>query len=272
MKDIFLIGEISKLFGLSIRLLRYYDEIDLLKPAYTDPKTGYRYYSTHQFEQLNTILYLRELKVPLLQIKLFFNQRTPGNMMQILQTQQQEIAIQRKHLQLIEEKIQRRMELLANATDTVYNQLSEKIFSDRLVVSLKKEIPITNDLEYPIRELEQLHQLNAVVFLGKVGVSIPRQQLLQDAPTSFSKIFVLLEKEDHCASEPEIIPGGRYLTLRYQGTHKDSAPYYNQMLHYINQQGYTITGDSIEITLLDYGLATDPSEFTTELQIPYKNT
>ncbi|WP_276527243.1 MerR family transcriptional regulator [Brevibacillus reuszeri] len=55
----FLIGEISKLFQMDVRTLRYYDEIDLFKPTHVDERTGYRYYTIEQFEQLNTILYLK---------------------------------------------------------------------------------------------------------------------------------------------------------------------------------------------------------------------
>ena len=69
MKTLFKIGEIAELFHLNIKTLRFYDEIDLVKPEVVDPDTGYRYYSTAQFEQLNTIRYLRELDVPLNEIR-----------------------------------------------------------------------------------------------------------------------------------------------------------------------------------------------------------
>lgn len=42
------IGDFSKLTRVSIRMLRHYDEIDLLKPVEIDPFTGYRYYSEEQ--------------------------------------------------------------------------------------------------------------------------------------------------------------------------------------------------------------------------------
>lgn len=55
MKHLFTIREMSKLFGINMRTLRYYDSIGILKPEYTDRQTGYRYYSAKQFEQLNNI-------------------------------------------------------------------------------------------------------------------------------------------------------------------------------------------------------------------------
>ena len=55
MNKLFTIGEMAKLFGINAKTLRYYDELGLIRPEHTDPMTGYRYYSTGQFERLNTI-------------------------------------------------------------------------------------------------------------------------------------------------------------------------------------------------------------------------
>lgn len=56
----FRIGEFSKLTQVSIRMLRYYDEVGLLKPAEVDKWTGHRMYSVTQIPRLNRILYLRD--------------------------------------------------------------------------------------------------------------------------------------------------------------------------------------------------------------------
>ncbi len=56
----FRIGEFSKLTQVSIRMLRYYDETGLLKPAETDMFTGYRLYSADQIPRLNKIIFLRD--------------------------------------------------------------------------------------------------------------------------------------------------------------------------------------------------------------------
>jgi len=64
----FKIGEFSKIAQVSIRLLRYYDQIDLLKPAHIDAKSGYRYYTADQIPRLNRILALKNLGLSLEQI------------------------------------------------------------------------------------------------------------------------------------------------------------------------------------------------------------
>ncbi|MEM7134342.1 MAG: MerR family transcriptional regulator [Chloroflexota bacterium] len=69
----FLAGEFSKISRVSKRLLHYYDDIGLLKPAYVDPATGYRYYSAKQLPDLNRILALKELGLTLEQILKMIN-------------------------------------------------------------------------------------------------------------------------------------------------------------------------------------------------------
>ena len=92
MKDLFTIGEIANLFEINIRTLRYYDEINLLKPERIDPNSKYRYYSTKQFERLNTIKYLRTLNIPIAKIIDFFNNREIETLVSILKEQQKEIT------------------------------------------------------------------------------------------------------------------------------------------------------------------------------------
>ena len=55
------IGYFSKLYRGSIRLLRHYDDIGLLKPAETDPFTGYRYYREDQLPVMGRITALKDM-------------------------------------------------------------------------------------------------------------------------------------------------------------------------------------------------------------------
>ena len=65
----FNIGEFARLGGVSVRALRHYDEIGLLRPAKVDPLTGYRGYSAAQLGQLNRIMALKELGLSLVQAR-----------------------------------------------------------------------------------------------------------------------------------------------------------------------------------------------------------
>ena len=62
------VKEVSRLAGVSIRTLRYYDEIGLLKPARVT-EAGYRLYDDQELEKLQEILFYKELEIPLSDIK-----------------------------------------------------------------------------------------------------------------------------------------------------------------------------------------------------------
>src|ERR1051325_5235352 len=64
------IGDFARLSQVSVVTLRYYDEMDLLKPIRVDDFTGYRYYSAGQLPRLSRILALKDLGFSLDQIKL----------------------------------------------------------------------------------------------------------------------------------------------------------------------------------------------------------
>ena len=62
------IGKMAALNRISVSTLRLYDEKGLLKPCYTDPRTGYRYYDINQNARLDMIVYMKELGMSLAEI------------------------------------------------------------------------------------------------------------------------------------------------------------------------------------------------------------
>lgn len=62
------VKDVSEITGVSIRTLRYYDEIDLLKPTELT-EAGYRLYDNKALEKLQEIMFFRELEIPLIDIK-----------------------------------------------------------------------------------------------------------------------------------------------------------------------------------------------------------
>lgn len=90
------IHEVSKLAGVSIRTLQYYDKIGLLHPAgYTD--AGYRLYDDIDLERLQHILLFRELEFPLKDIKAILN--SPDfDRSKILEQQIELLKLKKEHL------------------------------------------------------------------------------------------------------------------------------------------------------------------------------
>lgn len=98
----FRIGDFSKIAQVSGRLLRYYDELGLLSPEFTDPQTGYRYYSARQLPQLNRILVLKELGLSLEQVAHLLARETSTDEMRGM------LALRKAQIeQLVQEEMER---------------------------------------------------------------------------------------------------------------------------------------------------------------------
>ena len=97
------VKEVSELTGISIRTLRYYDEIDLLKPAKVT-EAGYRLYDERSLKKLRQIMFFRELEVPLSEIKAIMKDSESDNR-KILETQKMMLEMKRNRLNGIIELI-----------------------------------------------------------------------------------------------------------------------------------------------------------------------
>jgi len=67
------IGQVAQIKGINVKSLRYYDKLGILKPAYTDKNTGYRYYTPQQLLYIDMIRLLIELDIPLKNWWSYFN-------------------------------------------------------------------------------------------------------------------------------------------------------------------------------------------------------
>ena len=112
---LFAIGDVARLFHISVSSLRHYENIGLLKPEFTDSQTGYRYYSARQFEVLNTIRYLRVLDMPLSEIADFLSGKDVGVIEEKLHRQKAQVIAKQQELRRIERKIDNRLRQLESA-------------------------------------------------------------------------------------------------------------------------------------------------------------
>ena len=107
----FKISTFAKLSKLSLKTLRYYDQIGILKPRKVDEDTGYRYYSADQLLELNRILIYKELGFTLPQItqllKEDISHEQIQGMLRLKRSEiQQMIDMEQARLVRIEERIQ----------------------------------------------------------------------------------------------------------------------------------------------------------------------
>jgi|SRR5215469_2053386 len=135
------IGLVARLAQVSVRTLRHYDDVGLLKPSHVDPITGYRHYTPEQVLRLHRILVLRDLGVPLAQIgRLIDDDVTVEQLRGILRLRQAEararLAAQTEQLRRVEIRLA---------------QLEEKSVADYDVIVKRLEpvrvVVLSEDLE-----------------------------------------------------------------------------------------------------------------------------
>ena len=163
-EGLFKIGDVARMFHLSVGTLRHYEKIGMLTPEYVDQETGYRYYSTRQFECLNTIRYLRFLDMPLEQIADFLGNRDVERIQELLQQQKETVIQKQRKLQIIERKIDNRLQQLADALSSELDVIRMTEIPPRRIAWIRNQLsPKTYlDLETSIRELEQDQKLSLI--------------------------------------------------------------------------------------------------------------
>ncbi len=268
-KKLFSIGDVARLFHLSVSSLRHYENVGLITPAYVSPDSGYRYYSAEQFEVLNTIRYLRTLDMPLSEIIDFLQNKDVRRIEEKLR-QQKEIVVQKQQeLRRVEHKIDNRLQWLLDAQSVPLDTVSLIQLPACRVVLAEYPLTIENflDMEAPMRKLDQ-SEAEAVIFLGKVGLGISAEHLLMGQTDKYDSVFLLLDHEDIYTGKTDTLLETLCVRLRFRGSHAEAPAQYKKLLEYIEKHQMQVSGSSREVTLIDYGITNNTEKFVTEICIP----
>lgn len=154
------IGVFARLGRVSVKALRHYEAVGLLKPAHTDAATGYRYYEASQLGTLHRLMVLRALGLPLARIaKLLQDEPSPEAMRRLLDERKATLArrIEAEHAQLaaIEARIRQLEGADGPAYDVIVRDLPAAFVAgvrrtvpeydaiDELFVEIKRHLPGT---------------------------------------------------------------------------------------------------------------------------------
>jgi DNA-binding transcriptional MerR regulator len=154
------IGEFSQIGQVSIRMLRHYDEIGLLKPIQTDHFTGYRYYTLEQLTQLHRILALKDLGFSLEQITEFQNQNLSLDTMRDLLYQKQvevEQQIQTERIRLA--RIEARLRQIEKEGQLPNYEVFIKSVPVQQVATIRQTVPTVDGMkDYRCEMYKTLYQ------------------------------------------------------------------------------------------------------------------
>jgi DNA-binding transcriptional MerR regulator len=107
------IGDFARISGISIKALRYYDDIGILTPVHTDTFTGYRYYGLEQIARSERITALKAMGLSLDQIALMLEQRlSDDDVRALLHEKRRELGVQMDVLRTQIDEIDCQLELM----------------------------------------------------------------------------------------------------------------------------------------------------------------
>lgn len=269
----FTVGEFARIAQVSKRLLRYYDEIGLLKPIQIDEQSGYRLYSAEQMPNLNRILALKELGLTLDQIRRMLNDNISLDEMQgMLLLKKSEIEQQlQAELQRIR-KIESRLQSIRDTQSETPLNVIIKETSAQAVLSLRT---IIADFEDGIDIFNQVRK--TLPAKGNYGFifCICHSETVADHDLDM-EIGCLINQKSHV---PMIIDRGLELhfrelapvetmaTIVVKGALETIHSGYGRIGQWTERNGYKLAGIPREISL-QLPQRIDGSDLITEIQFP----
>lgn len=269
----FTVGEFARLAHVSKRLLRYYDEIDLLRPVRIDPATGYRYYSADQMSDLNRILALKELGLSLDQIRRMLSDHvSTDEMAGMLLLKKAEIEQQlRAELQKIQ-MIESRLQVIRSAENREPLNVIIKRIPATPVLSFRTIVP---DFEGALAAFDQV--MGALPDTNHYGLCFCICHSDESAETNLDmEIGIQLEVSHHATvmlasglelQQRELPAVETMATTIVVGALSTIHKGYVQIAQWIEQNGYHLAGIPREITLQSPTYA-DGRDLITEIQVP----
>lgn len=277
------IGDFSKLTRVSIKMLRHYDDLGLLKPAHVDPFTGYRYYAADQLPRLNRIIALKDMGFSLEQIAYLLDKNLTADQLRgMLQVKRMEVEQRLREEQERLGRIESRLlQIEAETHNTAYDVVLREVAS-----GIYATIRHTMDADYQLERL--FDQAERYAAMHRARAAAPPLAIFYDAgyQESDSDVEIAIPLTAALPNGGGVIvreiPGTREMAcVVHTGCYSTLQHASNALLLWVGANGYEVAGPLREV-YLRFGadqtgysvpsayLAKESSELVTELQIPVK--
>lgn len=246
------ISQMAELHNISRQTLIYYDKIDLFKPTHLDDN-GYRLYSAYQIPLLREICFLKTIGIKLEKIKEHIKNRNTTSAMSLLKSHEEFIEKEIKKLLLTKNSIKERLDVYSKAhhfKDELGKPTIE-ILPERKVVFIPFENEISREelhfTQMKIRNIINKHGLLPAKGFGSI---IKKEQLNKKNILEGAGGYVNLSDTKINIENMTIVPAGRYVCMYKYGMPYD-IEFLNELLQWIADNNYRITGDVVDACLLD---------------------
>ena len=261
MQDYFKIGEISKLYGIGVDSLRYYEKIGLLTPERSE--SGYRHYRVEDIWKLNIIRDLRKLDFSMEQIGRYLENHSVDATLRLLQEEDQAITEKIESLQKLQDNVRKRTESIRQALERPLDQITLKTYKERRCYSIPEGYSDEHEMDVLIKRLINMDQEHLYVIGNhQIGTAISLDYARQSGKIRYEGVFVIDPQGEN------ILQAGTYLTVTYRGDYSKSRDWGRRLLSYAEEKGLRLAGDILEILWVDIHISADVQEHITELQVP----
>lgn len=262
MKNYYKIHEISKLYGIGVDSLRYYEELGILHP--TRDQNNYRQYTTSDIYRLNMIRDLRGLGLSMKHIAAYLEHRTIENTLAFMSQEEAIIDAKIQSLESLKKDIQKRKDALQHSKQITFGEIKKLHFLQRRCVRLATTA-VQSDIEYQLIKLSKEYEENIFAIANfHTGCFIDIKDSNNPHPNS---VFII---GDTLSTYEFLLPEGDYLTLYYQGERDHHYEHLARMIAYCKEHQLEIIGEALEFYIIDVHETTIKDEYITELQLHVK--
>jgi DNA-binding transcriptional MerR regulator len=269
----FSIGEFAQHGRVSVRMLRHYDAIGLLRPACVDPVTGYRSYQASQLAQLNRVIALKDLGFTLQQVQeIMAEQVSAAELRGMLRLRRAEIQ---SRIDAETSRLARVEARLATIEDEARVPVDGVVIKGLAPVRVAELAGVAGSYEpEAITPVIQplycdLRQRMASALITAAG---PAMAYYEDAPASDGAIVVHAAVPvaggtdgDHGFAVVDLAEVDRAAVIIHHGSMDNVLPAVQALARWIDASGHRAAGYAREVTL---EWSPDPDRWVTELQQP----
>jgi len=269
----FKIGDFSKLTFVSIRMLRYYDEIDLFKPHSIDSFTNYRYYSASQIPLLNKILYLRDFGLKADEIRVIINETDKSKQLSLLNEKKKELKAQISSDQRKLKELNKYIKNYNVEERKMKHEIIVKEVPSFNVVTLRETLKAYTDEGELWGKIMPLLYKNQVELTGMCYAAFPECDNDDTVVVEIGLEVSKLQDNTDGLTFKELPTIPQAATLLVQGDYSPTIQEgYNQLATWLEQNNYQISGTSRTVYIKGPEDTKDPSEYLTDIIIPIKKT
>lgn len=235
-------GDFARLCNTNKRTLFHYDDIGLFSPAFTDEK-GYRFYTEGQCDVFFTITCLKELGMPLKEIKEYIDSRSPSNLKALLLEQQKKIRREMENLLRIEQVIQTKLDLVNTGEKLSFSGRFSPVSIERHPEEYLITSPYLNTDDHNalfnaicshLSYLSHRHLSTGHPYGAMLSTASLKEENTSTYAFFFTKVSSPPEDESF-----RIKPEGSYAVLYLRGNYYDADEAYRRIFSYIEAQNLT---------------------------------